>query len=102
MVDNFLPGQSIPHCQIFAALIDPGKARGRHLCHQVNLRGAKAPSNYINIHLSIKGIIIILGERTMNSLYLDYFCQYYNYYTDTNTSLIGSSSALGKDDILHY
>ena len=59
MVDNFLPGQSIPHCQIFAALMDPDKARGRHTCHCVKLKGAKAPSDYIKIHLSIvnEGII---------------------------------------------
>ena len=52
MVDN----SEIPYCRIHA---DPGKAKGPPLQHRINLEGAKAPSNYINIFLSVRGIILL-------------------------------------------
>ena len=57
-VDNSLPGQ-IPHCRILVDIVDPDKARGRSLYHRVNLLGAKAPLNYINIFLSVGGNTVI-------------------------------------------
>ena len=58
MVDNSLPDQ-IPYCRILADIVDPGRARETPLYHRVNLRGAKAPSNYINIFLSVGGNTVI-------------------------------------------
>ena len=49
-VDRFEPGKQVPKCQLQLYKVDE---QATILCHQVNIRGAKKPLNYLAIESEI-------------------------------------------------
>ncbi len=50
-VDQFKPGELIPHCHLKAEMTNKHKKSASILVHQVKLVGAKDPFKFITIHL---------------------------------------------------
>ncbi len=53
-VDQFKPGQSIPHCHLNAKLTSNHEVSPPELLHQVKLVGAKDPFKFITLNLVLQ------------------------------------------------
>ncbi len=53
-VDQFKPGQSIPHCHLNAELTINDEVSPPKLLHQVKLVGAKDPFKFITLNLVLQ------------------------------------------------
>ncbi len=53
-VDQFKPGQSIPHCHLKAKLTSNHEVSAPELLHQVKLVGAKDPFKFITLNLILQ------------------------------------------------
>ncbi len=53
-VDQFKPGQSIPHCHLNAELTSNDEMSPPKLLHQVKLVGAKDPFKFITLNLVLQ------------------------------------------------
>ncbi len=53
-VDQFKPGQSIPHCHLKAKLTSNHEVSPPELLHQVKLVGAKDPFKFITLNLVLQ------------------------------------------------